>query len=57
MKLDLCGPCRAKLETAYAMRKVRETVNGKIVCAECGRKRYGATYEVTKRAGKAGGQA
>lgn len=56
MKLDLCYPCKVKLETAYDVKKLREEVNGKIVCAECGRRRFGGTYEVTKKAGKAGGQ-
>lgn len=49
-KLDLCVPCAAKLGTAYTVRKVAGGVDKKITCAECGRRRYGGTYEVSKEA-------
>lgn len=44
MELNLCAPCAEKLRGVYTLRKVREVVDGKIQCAECGRRRYGATY-------------
>lgn len=44
MELNLCVPCAEKLRSVYTLRKVREVVDGKIQCAECGRRRYGATY-------------
>ena len=47
--LDLCGVCAAKLATAYAIRKVAGRVDNKITCAECGRRRYGGTYEVSRK--------
>lgn len=46
-KLDLCVPCATKLGTAYTVRKVAGGVDKKVTCAECGRRRYGGTYEVT----------
>lgn len=45
-KLDLCVPCAKKLGTAYTVRKVAGGVDNKVVCDECGRRRYGGTYEV-----------
>ncbi len=53
-KLDLCGVCAAKLGTAYNLRKIAGGVDNKITCAECGRRRYGGTFDVTKKAGGAG---
>ncbi len=54
--LDLCGVCAAKLATAYAIRKVAGGVDNKITCAECGRRRYGGTYDVTKKGGAGRGR-
>ena len=45
-QLDLCGVCAAKLGTAYSVRKIAGGVGHKVTCAECGRRRYGGTYEV-----------
>ena len=50
---DLCGACAAKLSTAYTVRKVCGGVDNKITCAECSRRRYGATYEIVKKEGGA----
>lgn len=47
-RMDLCVPCAAKLGTAYTVHKVAGGVDKKITCAECGRRRYGGTYEVSK---------
>lgn len=45
-KLDLCGACAAKLGEAYSLRKIAGGVDNKVVCSNCGRRRYGGTYEV-----------
>ncbi len=46
-KVDLCGACAAKLGEAYSLRRVAGGVDNKVVCAECGRRRYGGTYEIS----------
>lgn len=52
MKLDLCYPCSITLQEVYSLKKILEVVDGKITCAECKRRRYGATYEATRKTGK-----
>lgn len=47
--VDLCGACAAKLGTAYSVRKIAGGVDHKVTCAECGRRRYGGTYEVAPK--------
>lgn len=56
-KMDLCGACAAKLGEAYNLRKVAGGVDNKVVCSNCGRRRYGGTYEVEvkRKRGEAGG--
>lgn len=56
-KMDLCGACVAKLGEAYNLRKVAGGVDNKVVCSNCGRRRYGGTYEVEvkRKRGEAGG--
>lgn len=46
LKRDLCLPCAIKLGAVYSVKKVSGGVDNKIICAECGRRRYGATYEI-----------
>lgn len=46
-KLDLCGACAAKLGEAYSLRKIAGGVDNKVVCSNCGRRRYGGTYELS----------
>lgn len=46
---DLCGACAAKLGTAYSVRKIAGGVDHKVTCAECGRRRYGGTYEIAPK--------
>ncbi len=48
-ELDLCVPCSIKLGSSYTVRKISGGVDHKVKCAECGRRRYGGTYEVAKR--------
>lgn len=50
-RVDLCGVCAAqeavKLEeTSMTLSRIDGGVNNKITCRICGRRRYGATYEV-----------
>ena len=47
--IELCGSCAAKMEAGYKLRQLPRAVNQKVFCGLCQRKRYGATYEVTKR--------
>lgn len=49
MKKEMCVPCAIRLA---ATKDVRMTAHrkGKITCAECGRRRYGNEYAVTKKA-------
>lgn len=47
MKKELCVPCAIKLAGTKDVRKIAHRKN-KITCAECGRRRYGGEYTVTK---------
>lgn len=47
--IDLCGTCAAKMEDGYKLVQHPRPANNKIFCGLCQRKRYGATYEVTKK--------
>ena len=47
--VDLCGICAAKMAEGYKLVQLPRAVNQKVFCGLCRRKRYGATYEVTKR--------
>lgn len=44
----LCRPCADKLSVNATVRAVRRGVDMKITCQMCGRRRYGAEYEVGK---------
>ena len=47
--IELCGQCAGKMAEGYKLKQLPRPANNKIVCGLCQRKRYGATYEVTKR--------
>jgi len=47
-KMDLCGICAALLGNAYSVCKVSGGADNKVTCANCGKRRYGASYEVKK---------
>lgn len=49
MERDLCGACVAKLKVGFSVRKIAGGVDQKVICAECRRRRYGGTYEVSKK--------
>jgi len=42
-EMDLCKPC-AKSLPKKSLSLLRNSVDNKITCALCGRRRYGATY-------------
>ncbi len=48
-ELDLCVPCSIKLGTSYTVSKLSGGINHKVKCAECGRRRYGGTYEISAK--------
>lgn len=51
MRRDLCGRCAETLRRGFDLQKVAGGTDNKITCAECGRRRYGATYELKKKKG------
>ncbi len=50
-KIDLCGPCAVLMGEAYDLRRVAGGVNHKVTCGRCGKRRYGATYELVPKGG------
>jgi hypothetical protein len=49
MTKELCGECAALLREGFDVKRVGGGVDNKITCSNCGRRRYGATYEVSVR--------
>ena len=49
VKIELCCPCAAKMETMYELKQIPRPANNKIFCVLCERRRYGATYEVIRK--------
>lgn len=52
VKYDLCGTCAEQLKEGYNLKKISGGVDNKITCSNCGRRRYGASYELTKKEAK-----
>lgn len=52
MKCEMCVPCAIKLDETKDVKKIAHR-REKITCSECGRRRYGAEYEVSRKAEKA----
>lgn len=48
-KIELCGGCAAVLKEHYNVRRVGGGVNNKVVCGQCGKRRFGGTYELTAK--------
>ena len=49
MTQDLCGKCAAELRAAGGeIKRIAGRVDQKVTCARCGRRRYGASFEVKK---------
>ena len=44
---DLCGKCAAAFREVYDLKRVSGGVDNKVTCSHCGRRRYGATYEMS----------
>lgn len=47
--MELCGVCAAKLRETASVKKLAGGTNNKVSCSKCGRRRYGATYEVSRK--------
>lgn len=52
MKRTLCTPCFIQLAEVYDVRRTGQKTE-KITCDECGRRRYGGEYTITKKRGTA----
>lgn len=46
---ELCGRCAELLRGGYELRRVAGGVDNKITCAHCGKRRYGASYQMEKK--------
>lgn len=47
-RLELCRPCAEKLKEAYTV-KPAGGIAKKIDCQQCGKRRYGVTYQIEKK--------
>lgn len=47
-KLELCRPCAEKLKEAYTV-KPAGGIAKNITCQQCGKRRYGVTYQIEKK--------
>lgn len=47
--IDLCGECAALMKEGYDVKQLPKPMNNKITCGHCGRRRYGGSYELTKK--------
>lgn len=54
IKRTLCGTCADLLRRGYYLKKIAGGIDNKITCDNCGKRRYGYTYEVTPK--QTGGQ-
>lgn len=45
-QMNLCGRCSELLRDRYNIRLVDRSINNKIDCDVCKRRRYGGTYDV-----------
>lgn len=52
MKMELCLPCAVKLKAQGQTVKQTGGRNEKVTCGECGRRRFGTTYEVGAKEGR-----
>ena len=49
---ELCGKCAAMIADAYDVRRVAGGRDCKVTCAQCGKRRYGGTFEVRRKVRK-----
>lgn len=47
--VELCGKCANLMKEGFALKRVAGGVDQKVTCANCGKRRYGATYEVSRK--------
>lgn len=50
-KLLLCKPCAVTMGACIDLVQVTREKDKKVVCEQCGRKRFGAEYEVGRKGG------
>lgn len=48
-KMELCGVCATMLREVEEVKRVGGGANNKVTRSKCGRRRYGATYEVGRK--------
>lgn len=48
-KLLLCKPCAVTMGACIDLKQVTREKDKKVVCEQCGRKRFGAEYEVGRK--------
>ncbi len=48
-KADLCRECLELYKESFICKQLPAPVDNKITCSHCGRRRFGATYEIMKR--------
>lgn len=46
---ELCVPCANRYSEAFTVKKVSGGADNKITCEHCKKRRYGGTYEVTRK--------
>lgn len=47
--VDLYGECSATLKGDFEIKALPKPTNNKVTCYQCGRRRYGGSYEVSKK--------
>ena len=47
--MDLCGACAATMKGDFEVQALPKPANNKVTCHQCGRRRYGGSYEVSKK--------
>lgn len=47
--VELCGACEIQMKESFTLKRVGGGVNNKVTCSKCGKRRYGATYEIEKK--------
>ena len=48
---ELCVPCAMLMQENYALRKTEGGRDHKVTCARCGKRRFGAKYEIRGKRG------
>ncbi len=48
-RMELCGECAERLGRGYEVHRAAGDEDQKVVCENCGKRRYGGVYEVRIR--------